>query len=230
MVNHTSGRGTNKGAKKRSYSIAFRHEVINYYEAMPGRTMSDTASNFKIPLSTVKTFCKSKNKLGDSNKDDSRQRLRQPMFVELEQSLVKFIKLARDNRMPVTSDVIKTKARKLRDERNISEDVFKVSNGWLQKFLRRHNVRSVRLYGEAGEVNVDGMRDEMISFCRKLSGYQPQYIYNQDESGYVYQLLPNVSYLAPEESRKEARGCESDESQEPRDVYYVYQCRWFSHS
>ena len=46
----------------------------------------------------------------------------------------------------------------------------------------------------------------MIQFCKKIMKYEPEFIYNEDESGFLYQLLPNMTYLSPSEDRKEIRG------------------------
>ena len=65
---------------------------------------------------------------------------------------------------------------------------------------------SLRLYGQAGSVDINGVRQEMIQFGKKIVKYEPEFIYNEDESGFVYQLLPNITYLSPSEGRKEIRG------------------------
>lgn len=46
----------------------------------------------------------------------------------------------------------------------------------------------------------------MLNFSKVLENNEPSCIYNQDEIGLVYQLLPNVLYLVQEEARKEPRG------------------------
>lgn len=199
-------RGTLPGSKKKSYSIEFRRKVIKYYDALENRSMADTAKHFDISVSTFKSFNRIKEKLMSMTDGDGRDRIRDAYFKSLEADLLSFVTLARQSRLPVTGEVIQTKARMLREKHGISEESFKASKGWLEKFLRRHAIRSVRLHGEAGQVNVQDVREPMLAFCNTLAKYDPSHIYNQDESALVYQLLPNVSYLAPEESRKEARG------------------------
>ena len=65
---------------------------------------------------------------------------------------------------------------------------------------------SVWLYGQAGSVDRNGVRQEMIQFCKNIMKYEPEFIYNEDESGFLYQLLPNIEYISPSEDRKEIRG------------------------
>eukprot|EP00171_Calliarthron_tuberculosum_P009219 IDg9219t1 len=173
-------RGTIAGSKKQAHSIAFRKKVIEYYTASDGRSLAETAKEFKLSLNSVKTIWRTRSKLRKQNEDDKRLKVRTPHHAELEKDVLLFIKLARSNRLPVTGEIIQTKASLLRAKHNLTDESF--------------------------QANQDSVRDEMIAFCQQLSRYEPQHIYNQDESGLVYQLLPNVSYLAPEEDRKDARG------------------------
>lgn len=79
------------------------------------------------------------------------------------------------------------KARNLRPQHNLSEDQFKVSKGWLDKFLGRHAVKaSGRLHGEAGSVDRKAIWEDMVIFCRKLYKYPASRIYNEDESAIIY--------------------------------------------
>lgn len=206
MESQIRKRGTILGSQKKAYTIAYRHEVITYYKDHEHASMADTAKHFKIPLNTFKSFWKCKEKILGSNREDKRSKTRSAHHEQLEVNLIKFLQLARENRYPVTGEVIRTKAVMLRDENGIPEHVFKASKGWLQNFLRRHGVQSTKLHGEAGAVDVTSVQEAMITFCHVLAKYEPQHIYNEDESGLVYQMLPNVTYLAPEEVKREARG------------------------
>lgn len=206
MVSTNIASVTKQKPKRNAYSVAFRLKVIQYYESVESRSLCDTAKEFQLPPDTVKSFWRSRTKLKQQRPQDKRHRIRDPFFESLEKDLATFIKVAREHRLPVTGEVIKTKALLLRSKHNISEQMFQASNGWLQNFLNRTGIESARLHGEAGDVNEQAIQSAMLKVCDQLGKYDPQHIYNQDESGLVYQLLPNVSYLSPEENRKEVRG------------------------
>lgn len=73
-------------------------------------------------------------------------------------------------------------------------------------FLRRYNIsRSVLLYGEAGYVDIEDFNEEILEVCNKVEKYDPYRIYNEEESEFFIQLLPNITYLAPEELKIDAR-------------------------
>eukprot|EP00171_Calliarthron_tuberculosum_P021868 IDg21868t1 len=168
-------------------------------------SLTDVADHFKIPLGTVKTIWH--NRVKTHGRSDNRMRNRNGKYHELEQEVLQFVSLARSLRLPVTCAVISLKAQSLRAKYNISETKFSASNGWVFRFCQRSGIGdAVRLWGEAGSVDASLVHDEMIQICQKLQKYSPDRIYNQDETGFWYQLLPNVSYLTPGESQKDARG------------------------
>ena len=88
---------------------------------------------------------------------------------------------------------------------------------------------SVQLYGHARSVDINGFRLEMIQFCKTIMKYEPVFIYNEDESGFLYQLLPNITYLSPSEDRKEMRRVKAVKEKQA-DVLCVYECDWISHT
>lgn len=108
--------------------------------------------------------------------------------------ILKFAVLARSLHLPVTGAVLIAKSESLRHKYGLSEEDFKASRGWVARFCRRNGIdNAVRLWGDAGSVDKEKLRDEMIEFCKKLQRNKPDRIYNQDGTGFMYQLLPNVS-------------------------------------
>lgn len=70
---------------------------------------------------------------------------------------------------------------------------FTKSNGWLNRFKKRFNIRSKVISGEAG-----GVREEIVTSWQErlpniLSGYSPENIFNKDETGQFFRALPNRS-------------------------------------
>ena len=68
-----------------------------------------------------------------------------------------------------------------------------MSNGWLDRFKKRFNIRSKVISGEAG-----GVREEIVTSWQErlpniLSGYSPENIFNKDETGQFFRALPNRS-------------------------------------
>lgn len=64
------------------------------------------------------------------------------------------------------------------------------SNGWLESLKARHNIRCAALSGEAADVDptvVDSWQKRLEII---LEGYQPEDIYNADETGVFFRAMP----------------------------------------
>ncbi|KAL4097797.1 hypothetical protein QTP88_022511 [Uroleucon formosanum] len=68
---------------------------------------------------------------------------------------------------------------------------FKASNGWLEKFRKRHNIAYKAIYGESSSVDhdiVDDWNNKLVEICE---GFVPKNIFNLDETGLFFRALPN---------------------------------------
>lgn len=98
-------------------------------------------------------------------------------------------------------------ARALREAQQRGIDNFKASDGWFPNWKRRCCVgASVRLYGEAGDVDVASFKPAMDKLRSVLCFYKPENIFNMDETGLFYRAMPSRTYLATNENRRTVRG------------------------
>jgi len=68
---------------------------------------------------------------------------------------------------------------------------FKASNGWLEKWKKRHNVKSYAICGESGNVDIDKAEDWKAFLASLCDEYTPANIFKMNETGYFYHALPN---------------------------------------
>ena len=85
-------------------------------------------------------------------------------------------------------------------------NAFMVGDKWIKKITKRHNLVSNVLHGEAGSVDTDLIKKGMNEVCKACKKYQPARIFNVDETGLFWKLMPKLSYLSTSENRKTARG------------------------
>jgi hypothetical protein len=82
----------------------------------------------------------------------------------------------------------------------LDDPKFKSLNGWLQSFKSRHNLKCLTVCGESSEV----FKDTVEAWHKRLRdlvvGYEPQNIWNSNETGCFFRALPNKT-LAEEASR-----------------------------
>ena len=148
--------------------------------------------------------------------------LRTPPLLELEEEVLTFINIARSARMPVTKAVIRQRAfsrdRLLEQKREteISQYLksFTASTGWAQNFVRRHALRSIALHGAGGSVNASEVASAIANLRAQLREYDTDCIYNVDETGLFFKLLPRRTYICSYENKKSIRGTKSMKSKD----------------
>jgi hypothetical protein len=110
---------------------------------------------------------------------------------ELETALLKWFKNARDQGAVVTGAILMQKADEFAQKLEISD--FQAKPGWLTRFKERYNIVFKNVCGESK--SVDDNSEAMIEWESKLSvllqKYKPDDIYNADETGIFYKLLPD---------------------------------------
>lgn len=120
-------------------------------------------------------------------------KVRKTEYDELNRLVWDWFCAARSKNIPVSGRLIQEKA--LLYALEMGHDNFSASNGWLQSFQKRYNIRWAALNGEAAEVcqdTVDDWKQRLPALCE---GYQPQDIFNADETGLYYRTLPDRSLV-----------------------------------
>ena len=69
------------------------------------------------------------------------------------------------------------------------------SNGWLESFKARHNIRCAALSGEAADVDPTVVDDWEKRLETILEGYELEDIYNADKTGVFFRALPTKSLV-----------------------------------
>lgn len=67
---------------------------------------------------------------------------------------------------------------------------FSASNGWLQKWRKRHNIAFKNISGEAADVSYADVTQFRTTLSSILAQYRAEDIYNADESGLFFRALP----------------------------------------
>lgn len=83
---------------------------------------------------------------------------------------------------------------------------FKAGEKWAKNFVRRNGLESKNLFGEAGSVDHEKVKEGLEAIRQKCEKYDTENIYNVDETGLQYKLMPKRTYLSMKENRKTARG------------------------
>ena len=85
----------------------------------------------------------------------------------------------------------------------------KAGEKWAKNFMKRDNIHSVQPYGEAGSVDQAAIKEGMDDIRALCAKYPARFIFNVNETGLRWKLLPRRTYLSTSEDRKTARGSNS---------------------
>ena len=97
----------------------------------------------------------------------------------------------------LTGDILKAKAHEIWSllPQYSQEQEPKWSNGWLDRFKKRHNIKEYKLHGEGGSADIhneDAVK-QMDNLRAECSGYALRDIFNMDETGLFWKLQPDRS-------------------------------------
>ena len=129
-------------------------------------------------------------------------------FSELENLLYLWIDSMRRANMPVPPSLAILKAKQIASDLSISEDDFKASWQWFDRFRARRGLKKVLLHGEGAQVDKDDpeLLNELNDLYALIKQYDPENVYNMDETGLFYRLLPRYTLLMPHEDVNSTRG------------------------
>ncbi|UYV80404.1 TIGD4 [Cordylochernes scorpioides] len=110
---------------------------------------------------------------------------------DVEDELLKWFKKSRQNNIPVSGALVKEKAKEI--SVSLGVENFKCSDGWLWRFQRRNTIASLVVSGEINKVSEETVTDWLTKFEEIKNEYKDEDIFNIDETGVFYNLLPDRS-------------------------------------
>ena len=106
----------------------------------------------------------------------------------------------RSAKKTLLASVTTTAADKERLER------LQASEKWAKNFVVRNGLPSKRLHIAAGSVNPEVVAKGMEEIRKECKNYQLENIYNVDETGIQWKIMPKRMYLSTDETRQTVRG------------------------
>ena len=70
----------------------------------------------------------------------------------------------------------------------------KASNGWIEKWKARYNLKKMVISGESGEVSGATVESWKERLPEILHGYAPAHTWNMDETGCYWKSLPTTGF------------------------------------
>jgi hypothetical protein len=146
----------------------------------------------KISQSTVSESLSSHFEALDTSTNKDRSRLRSGQWPDLENLLYLWQQRIEERGGVASGELLREKAQRIWQElpQYSALPCPEFSNGWLQKFKKRHNISEHIRHGELG--SVPETADEEMRGIRTFAGeYQEEDIYNMDEAPLYWKMIPS---------------------------------------
>lgn len=181
-------------SKPQTLTLEKKIEVIKLHEK--GTSARKIAQQFSVGKTQIQETLKRKAEyLSDfeSNQPaDRKRKIRSTGNEEVNELTWEWFKKASAIKLPVSGPIIKEKA--LLVAKQLGNDDFKASNGWLESFIKRHNINFGKKSGESGDVDMKTVEEWKAKLPEICDGYEPEDIYNMDESGLYYRATSDKTY------------------------------------
>ena len=181
--------------KRKVLTLDERVKVIKLMES--GKSSRILAEQFGVGRTQIQQTLKRKAELmsdyeNNANPDSKRQR-RATGNEDINELTWRWFQDASARRAHLSGPIIQEKARMFAE--NLENSVFKASNGWLDSFLRRHNIVFKTMSGERGDVDNSVCEDWIKKLPEICEGYEPKDIFNMDETGVFYRAGTRSTFV-----------------------------------
>ncbi|KAJ8887610.1 hypothetical protein PR048_013827 [Dryococelus australis] len=153
---------------------------------------SEIARQHGIPKSTLFTILKMREERVNAVKKEGSnvqlKNLQRMTHGYLEEALLEWFGQVRAQNLPVSGPMVQ-KADELALRLGI--DDLKCSSGWLDSFKVHHRISCHKIVGEIVSVDPQSVSEWLPLLQNILSRYQPRGVYNADELGIFYNLMPD---------------------------------------
>ncbi|CAB3220360.1 unnamed protein product [Arctia plantaginis] len=136
--------------------------------------------------------------LENEDGSSSRKTMKTATNKNLEDAVFKWFLQQRSMGNPISGPILCEKAKILAEKLGYSS--FKASNGWLRNFKFRHGVRELDLAGEKLSADSAAAENFIEKFKTASESYDPEFVYNADETGLVWKALPKTTLASKRES------------------------------
>lgn len=130
---------------------------------------------------------------------------------ELEEALYTWFLQQRNNHIPISSEILKAKA-KFFYVKMTGKDDFSASSGWLDKFKLRHGIRYLKICGEkvsSDESAIEPFKKKFADIVAEMDLSEEQ-VYNADESAAFWRVLPGNTWVHTKEKSAPGRKISKD--------------------
>jgi hypothetical protein len=157
----------------------------------PFLKQKDLANEYDVSEGMVSDILKEKDRwlsIDVNSYQANLKREKKTPFPLIEEALTVWVENALQADIIITDSILSTKA--LGFAFLLKENKFKGSNGWVDKFKKRHNLKQYHIHGEAASVPLENLETMRENLKQILKNYSPEDIFNCDETGLFWKMKP----------------------------------------
>ena len=164
--------------------------------------------NFQVSLGSISNTLKRKHEYVNDYEFNHYKKLKRKMKNDLNQTVndnvYEWFVAQRSKKIPISDSILQECARNVAAELGDTSG-FKASNGWLDRFRTRYNIRFRVVSDEAEAVDDNTIEDWKSRLPVILEHYNPVDVYNCDETSLFFKMLPNRSLVIDKGNCKDGK-------------------------
>jgi hypothetical protein len=175
--------------KRKCLSVREKVEIIRELER--GEKNVEVCKKFHLSPSIASTLWKNKEAILSAleNNLTTNKKMSKCDLGNVDQALLEWFKVPRNAGSPI----LKVQAKKF--AKQLGHENFTCNNRWLDHFKNRHNSVYAKVSGEALSVDSKTASEWVKSdWVECQQGYSEEDIYNADETGVFYNLMPDSTF------------------------------------
>lgn len=176
-------------------ALRAQHKLKPHLTGLQIKKWFEEEYNQKITPPSISRILSSKYDWLDTANDTqlNAKRQRGESWPELEGALYEWIQRA-NTQLAVSQDAIRQKARQFWPSLYPETEMPQFSNGWLQRFQNRRNIKIHPRQSEKESFAADA-DVRMVSICQIIGKYPPKDVFNCDETGLYWKSSPDQSLI-----------------------------------
>ncbi|XP_046737740.1 jerky protein homolog-like [Diprion similis] len=191
--------------KKVVVSVAKKLEAIRRLDK--GEIIRNVAADYGVGETTVGDWRRNRSHLeqcatisGDAM--TSRKTIKPAEYNKVDKGLFLWFTQMREKGLPVSGPILQAKAMMLAKQFPDESETFTASCGWLDRWKKRHGIHQLSICGEKLSADEGGLTKFKNEFEKLVAeeGYSRDQIYNCDETGLNFRMMPSKTLASREEA------------------------------
>ena len=184
QVKRKSTQDTSQTKKRVVLTHAQKRQLCLDYQKKPRPTQEELVTLYKIKQNTVSDILKKKEKwlnIDPDSKESNKQREKSVRFPHIEEALSLQTTNALAADLIINTDILREKAKFFAQRFEVNN--FTASNGWINGFKERHNLKQYVKWGEAKSAPMETLDEERKILRDIIKDYDLEDVFNCDETG-----------------------------------------------